>query len=129
MKISLQNVGKRYNREWIFRHFSFDFSPSRSYAITGANGSGKSTLLQVIAGAAMHSEGQLLYNKNEGGIIEQPYRHIAIAAPYLELIEEFTATELLQFHSGFKKLTALISIKPSSVNSASSVVIFFFNRC
>ena len=116
MKISLQNVGKRYNREWIFRHFNFDFSPSVSYAITGANGSGKSTLLQVIAGATLHSEGQLLYNQPTGGSIEQPYRYIAIAAPYLELIEEFTATELLTFHAGFKKLTAPVETILQSVN-------------
>jgi ABC-type multidrug transport system ATPase subunit len=116
MKISLQNVGKRYNREWIFRHFSLDFSTTGSYAIIGANGSGKSTLLQVIAGATIHSEGKLLYEKNEGGLIDQPYRQIAIAAPYLELIEEFTATELLGFHAGFKKLTASIDEILQSVN-------------
>lgn len=106
MKISLQNTGKRYNREWIFRHLNFDFAATGSYAITGANGSGKSTLLQVIAGATMHSEGQVLHQNENGAVIDQPYRHIAIAAPYLELIEELTATELLQFHAGFKKLTA-----------------------
>lgn len=116
MKISLQNVGKRYNREWIFRHFNFDFSPAGSYAITGPNGSGKSTLLQVIAGATMHSEGKLQYNKIAGENIEQPYQHIAIAAPYLELIEEFTATELLAFHAGFKKLMAPIGTILQSVN-------------
>ncbi len=116
MKISLQNVGKRYNREWIFRHFNFEFSPSGTYAITGANGSGKSTLLQVIAGATLHSEGQLLYHQTPGSMVEQPYRHIAIAAPYLELIEEFTATELLTFHAGFKQLTAPVETILQSVN-------------
>ena len=106
MKVSLQNIGKRYNREWIFRHFSLDFNDSGSYAITGANGSGKSTLLQVIAGATTHSEGLLLYAKQDDTVINEPYRHIAIAAPYLELIEELSATEFLKFHAGFKKLTA-----------------------
>ncbi len=108
MKISLQDVGKRYNREWIFRHFNFEFDPNGTYAITGANGSGKSTLLQVIAGATMHSQGKLLYTKKDDTIITDPYPLISIAAPYLELIEEFTATELLQFHAGFKKLTISI---------------------
>ncbi len=116
MKISLQNVGKRYNRDWIFRHLNFEFSPATSYAITGANGSGKSTLLQVIAGATLHSEGKLFYHKTGDGIVEHPYRHIAIAAPYLELIEEFTAKELLEFHAGFKTLTAPIPLILQSVN-------------
>ena len=46
MKITLQNLGKRYNREWIFRHIEYEFIVGKKYAITGSNGSGKSTLLQ-----------------------------------------------------------------------------------
>ena len=53
MKIKLTNVGKRFNREWIFRHLTFEFHSKRSYAIIGPNGSGKSTLLQIIAGATL----------------------------------------------------------------------------
>lgn len=33
---------------------------------------------------------------------EHWYRHMVLAAPYLELIEELTLTELLQFHRRFK---------------------------
>jgi ABC-type multidrug transport system ATPase subunit len=35
---------------------------------------------------------------------DQIFQYIAIAAPYLELIEEMTATEFLQFHQVFKPL-------------------------
>jgi ABC-type multidrug transport system ATPase subunit len=105
MKISLQNLGKRFNREWIFRHFNLEFHPSGTYAITGSNGSGKSTLLQIIAGALTHSEGDIIYTTGDGTRIIEPYQHIAIAAPYLELMEEMTAVEFLRFHSSFKKLT------------------------
>lgn len=108
MKISLQNAGKRFNRDWIFRSCSLDFLPNHSYAITGPNGSGKSTLLQVLAGATTHSEGKIIYTAQDGKNIEQPYQHIALAAPYLELIEEMTATELLAFHAAFKPLTTSI---------------------
>lgn len=108
MKISLQNAGKRFNRDWIFRSCSLDFLPNHSYAVTGPNGSGKSTLLQVLAGATTHSEGKIIYTLQDGKNIEQPYQHIALAAPYLELIEEMTATELLQFHAAFKPLTTAI---------------------
>ena len=66
MKISLINAGKRYNREWIFRNFSYEFSSGNSYAIIGPNGSGKSTLLQAIGGALMLSEGQVLYELGVG---------------------------------------------------------------
>jgi ABC-type multidrug transport system ATPase subunit len=110
MTISLNNVGKRFNREWIFRHFNYQFQSGKSYAITGANGSGKSTLLQVISGALTHNEGTVEANINQQLTAnDQLYSHISIAAPYLELIEEMTATEMLQFHAGFKTLTTTIT--------------------
>jgi ABC-type multidrug transport system ATPase subunit len=118
MNISLQNAGKRFNRDWIFRHFSFQFLMAGTYAITGSNGSGKSTLLQVIAGAMLQSEGTVQYqNSVTKG---EPYQQIAIAAPYLELFEELTATELLQFHAGFKPLSHPIAHILQSVNLANA---------
>jgi ABC-type multidrug transport system ATPase subunit len=104
MHITLNNTGKRFNLEWIFRHVEFEFYTGKSYAIVGANGSGKSTLLQVIAGALMHSEGNIIYTDDQQKIIPNDviFEHISIAAPYLELIEEMTATEFLTFHQTFK---------------------------
>jgi len=112
MTISLTNTGKRYNREWIFRHCSYTFSSGKNYAITGPNGSGKSTLLQVIAGATLHNEGSIEYHDGQRTTSnEQHYTNIAIAAPYLELIEEMTAKEMLEFHSKFKPLISSLSIE------------------
>lgn len=114
MNISLDNVGKRFNREWIFRHCSYEFTAGKTYAITGSNGSGKSTLLQVISGSLTHNEGKLEY-KDAGSSTQHPlseadiYQRIAIAAPYLELVEEMSAKEMLDFHSGFKQLVLPIA--------------------
>lgn len=117
MTISLTNTGKRYNREWIFRHCSYTFNSGKNYAITGPNGSGKSTLLQVIAGATLHNEGTIEYhneqretnNEKQETRNEQHYTNISIAAPYLELIEEMTAKEMMEFHSKFKPLIPSLS--------------------
>ena len=89
MNIHLNNTGKRFNREWIFRKLDYQFLQGRSYAITGTNGSGKSTLLQIIAGATLHSEGNIEYftgAQNEIINTEESYKQIAIAAPYLDLV-------------------------------------------
>jgi ABC-type multidrug transport system ATPase subunit len=103
MKISLTNTGKRYNREWIFRGFNYEFENGKSYAITGPNGSGKSTLLQAIGGALLLSEGQVAYGNDQQEIApEKAFQHLSIAAPYLELIEEMSVTEFLTFHQSFK---------------------------
>jgi ABC-type multidrug transport system ATPase subunit len=112
MTISLSDTGKRYNREWIFRGLSYEFTIGNAYAITGPNGSGKSTLLQVLAGAVAHSEGKVSW-KNTAGIIDpdQVYKQLSIAAPYLDLIEEMTALEFLQFHQSFKPFLPGFSIE------------------
>lgn len=102
MQITLTNIGKRFNREWIFRNLDYTFTAPKKYAITGSNGSGKSTLLQVIAGAVTHNEGCI--SLGDGQQETELYQHISIAAPYLELIEEMTANELLDFHAAFKPL-------------------------
>ena len=104
MKIKLANVGKRFNREWIFRHLDFTFYTATPYAITGPNGSGKSTLLQIITGATIFNEGEIDYSADDKKILpENVFANISIAAPYLELVEEMTLTEFLQFHSTLKK--------------------------
>ncbi|MEP7144693.1 MAG: ATP-binding cassette domain-containing protein [Ferruginibacter sp.] len=105
MQITLTNTGKRYNREWIFRHFDYEFSAGKKYAITGANGSGKSTLLQIIAGSLTHNEGTVIMTADNRQITEADcHRYLSIAAPYLELVEEMTAKEFLSFHDLFKPL-------------------------
>lgn len=105
MQITLHNAGKRYNREWIFRHCSHEFHSGKKYAITGPNGSGKSTLLQVIAGAITLNEGEISYILNKRSYpAEYFFRLMSVAGPYLELIEEMTAGEFLDFHQAFKEL-------------------------
>ncbi|WP_126970008.1 ABC transporter ATP-binding protein [Gynurincola endophyticus] len=112
MKISLNQIGKRFNREWIFRNFVGAFSHEYTYAIVGPNGSGKSTLLQIIAGAVAHSEGKLEYELQGRTIApENIFQQISWASPAMELIEEFTATEMLTFHQKFKPLLKDVSIE------------------
>jgi len=118
MTISLINTGKRFNRDWIFRHINFQFSRGNIYAIIGPNGSGKSTLLQLIAGALSPSEGRLTYHRNNNTddksadtAPEDVYLQIAFAAPYMELIEEMTLREFLLFHEKFKPFKSTVTIQ------------------
>lgn len=117
MKISLTDAGKRFNRDWIFRHFNYTFEAGQSYAITGPNGSGKSTLLQALSGGMYINEGSIEYKLAVGRWPEKTpnekadnkqltadniYSHVSICAPYLEVVEEMTLREFLDFHHGFK---------------------------
>jgi len=128
MTISLSDAGKRFNRDWIFRHVNYIFEEGQSYAIIGPNGSGKSTLLQALSGGMMLNEGKIefrvgsresprsaiadvgmLATASASGVsnstiisTEKIYNHISICAPYLEVVEEMTLKEFLEFHKGFK---------------------------
>lgn len=103
MKISLQNIGRRFNREWIFKGVDYTFENNYSYAILGSNGSGKSTLLQVLNGNLAPSAGDLGYTYQDKKIApEAVFTYLSLAAPYLELIEEFSLAEIIDFHFKFK---------------------------
>lgn len=104
MTLTAEKLGKRFNREWIFKNFSYSFD-SGTYAITGPNGSGKSTLLQVLWGQVPPTHGTLRVAEEGLPIpIDEVYRHLCVAAPYVDLIEELTLAELLRFHFSFKRI-------------------------
>jgi len=112
MKIELQNAGKRFNREWIYRQASLTFTSSNKYAITGPNGSGKSTLLQAIGGMLQLSEGSIRYTVGDKSLPDEAaYKEISFCAPYLEVIEEMTLVEFLDFHNQFKSFLPSFTTK------------------
>jgi ABC-type multidrug transport system ATPase subunit len=106
MQIQVSAASKRFNKEWIFSNLNFSFTTGQHYALIGNNGSGKSTLLQIIAGYIGLTKGEIHWTNTAGDAIDSAnvFRHISIAAPYLELVEEFTALEQIAFHQQFKPL-------------------------
>jgi ABC-type multidrug transport system ATPase subunit len=112
VNIVLEKTGKKFYREWIFRNLDLSLESADTLAILGPNGSGKSTLLQVISGSMIPTEGSIRYFENAKPIeAEEVFRHVSFSAPYLELIEEFTLTEIIQFHFRFKPAVDNLSMK------------------
>ena len=111
VQIKVENIGKKFIQEWIIRRASFVLEEGQQYVFVGPNGSGKSTLLQLITGMTPATEGTIKYTPKNGKNIdvEEWYKYLVIAAPYLELIEEFTLRELVDFHKQFKPLKNNIS--------------------
>lgn len=112
MKIIAEQIGKKYRKEWIFRHVDLTLTAGTSYTFVGPNGSGKSTLLQLLAGNLPATEGQLIYSRKDA-VIEPDnwFQQVSIAAPYLELVEELTLDELLTFHQTFKPFKAGLTLE------------------
>ncbi len=99
MEVILSDIGKRFNSQWIFKGITHTFLPNSISALTGNNGSGKSTLLQIIYGFQTYSRGKISWELNNESLIDETLPgKISLAAPYLELPEEFTLEEMLRFH-------------------------------
>lgn len=106
MKIVLEEIGKRFRFEWIFKNVDYTFETGNRYALLGPNGSGKSTLMKVLSGHLTPSKGKISFFDDTNKVIDADniYRFISYAAPYIELIEEFSLKEIIQFHQQFKPL-------------------------
>ncbi len=107
LEITLTNAGRRFNRDWIFKGINHTFISGNSYAVLGPNGSGKSTLLQLLNGSLSPSAGTVIFRQDDRALdIETVFKHLSLAAPYLELIEEFSLQEVIDFHFQFKPYIA-----------------------
>ena len=105
MRLIAKNLSKRFNREWIFKDLNYQFNTPGTYAIVGPNGSGKSTLLQVLWGQMVPSVGSVSFEINGLKIAQSDlFKHVAIATPYMDLIDEFTLNEMVKFHFSFKEI-------------------------
>jgi ABC-2 type transport system ATP-binding protein len=112
MKVELNQVGKRFRRDWVLRGVNLLIEPGSHIAITGPNGSGKSTLLKMICGHLTPSKGKVDFSVDGRKLeLDQVYTQLAYAAPYIELIEEFNLQEAIDFHRKFKPFQQELSTK------------------
>jgi len=112
MKIIATGIEKKFRKEWIFKKFNGTFAAGSAYALLGPNGSGKSTLLKILAQFSLPTNGQVEFQQPDGSVIpsDEAHQYIAFAAPYVELIEEFTLAELLQFLQKLDFIAADLSV-------------------
>ena len=109
--ITASNISKRHGFQWIIKDFNAVFSQGKVYGIAGKNGSGKSTLIKILSGYLTPSKGNISYHISDKEIVkDQAYVHIALAAPYTDLINEYTLKEMFLFHQKFKPLKESFSL-------------------
>lgn len=122
ISITANRLSKDFNQSSIFKDISFSLFSPASLSITGKNGAGKSTLSKIIAGLLSSTSGSITYSVNEKQIgIEEFKHHIGFVSPYLNLYDEFTALENLQYlsriragarqnHKRIKEMLALVGL-------------------
>lgn len=118
LSIELHELGKKFNREWIFQSLNLTIAPGSKIAVLGSNGSGKSTLLQTISGFLIPDKGKLIYKKDETIIsADDIYHYISFASPFLQLSEELTLDEFISHYKLFK---------PFQINASNKEIAILF---
>jgi len=96
--LQVDNVGQRFGRLLLFRRMSFELEGGASLAVTGANGSGKSTLLRILAGVLAPKAGSVTLSVEGEAIPKEAHPlHVGLVAPYLNVYDDLTARENLEF--------------------------------
>ena len=101
MQVQINNIGKRYQNQWLFRNINLELKLGDSLSVTGHNGSGKSTFMQIVYGLVQASEGEVLIN---GSSAYKPHEIFALSAPYLELPMEFNIEEIHDLYLRTQKI-------------------------
>ncbi len=103
-RVKIQKASKRFQNEWVFKNLELELASGTTMAVTGGNGSGKSTFLKCLSGAIPLTNGRIEFELDSNSIAQENwFRTLSIATPYLELPEEFTLVEALNFHFQFKR--------------------------
>jgi heme exporter protein A len=103
ISILVNELSKDFDRRPIFQDISFSLTSPASLSITGKNGAGKSTLSKILAGVLSATRGSVTYSVDGRKIgVEEFKHHIGFVSPYLNLYDEFTALENLQFLSSIR---------------------------
>jgi ABC-type multidrug transport system ATPase subunit len=96
VQIEWRNIGKRYQKKWLFRHVNDRFFSNEIIGIVGNNGSGKSTYTQIVSGFLSPSEGELTWLSDKMISVEEIWKHVSWCSPLLELPSSLSVIDVLQ---------------------------------
>lgn len=103
LQVQLDGVGKKFGSEWIFKNLHLTLTAGDKLVILGGNGSGKSTLLQIISGYVLPNTGKITFKYRDKNEEPEKFKdHLSIATPYLELIEDYSFSELIDHCKAYK---------------------------
>jgi len=99
IELSVKNLQKSFGHNTIFSEISFS-QEGTSLAIAGSNGAGKSTFLKCLGGLLRPDRGSIQWRKNQADLpIEEVNKKMGYAAPYINLYDELSCEENLDFLS------------------------------
>jgi len=105
MELICDRISKYFAERLVLKNVSFTIASGQSLAIVGPNGSGKTTLMRLLSYLNRPSEGTVSYMVNSETLeTADVYTRLGFVGPYLELYEELTAGENLEFFASMKNI-------------------------
>jgi heme exporter protein A len=94
--LTVSDVSRSFSRRPILRGLSCELRGGEALAVVGRNGAGKSTFIKIACGLLSPSSGRVTLEIG-GAVITDDARPtvVGLAAPYLQVYDEFTAIEHL----------------------------------
>jgi ABC-type multidrug transport system ATPase subunit len=107
MRLSIQDVSKRYRRDvWGLRDFSLELD-SGVLGLLGPNGAGKSTLMTIIATITQPTDGRVLWDGNDIAETPDEVRGVLGYLPQdFGVYPNLNAVEFLEYMAAIKGLSA-----------------------
>jgi len=103
ISLKCENLDKSFLNKVVFKEVGFELLNGSSIAVTGRNGSGKSTLLKVIANLLIPNKGKVTLTNNDEKVASEKFHfYVGMIAPYINLYDELTALENLEFFFDLK---------------------------
>jgi heme exporter protein A len=98
IELACENLEMSFSNKLIFKKLSFKLTNSSSLIITGRNGTGKSTLIKILSNLIKETNGKK-WMKLNGEYVERDkqFFNIGLLAPYINLYDELTSYENLEF--------------------------------
>ncbi|MEL7797693.1 ATP-binding cassette domain-containing protein [Idiomarina loihiensis] len=103
MRLSVNNVTKRYRTVTAVDAISLDIQPGKIQALLGPNGAGKSSLVRMLVGLTQPDEGEILV-ENNGESIELTYHDFAYLPEDRGLYQDRTILDNLNYIASLRGL-------------------------
>ncbi len=105
MELTANRIIKRFGHFLVLKNVSLTVHSGSAVAITGPNGSGKTTLVKILCNLMAPTRGEVIYQK-DGKKIEREniFQYIGLVGPYLQLYQELSAQENIDFFARMRNL-------------------------
>ena len=103
--VKLENVSKKFDKEYVIKDFSLDIYEGEFLTLLGPSGCGKTTVLRMISGLDSVTKGKVYIDSIDVTNIDATQREVNTIFQNLALFPKMTVTDNISFGLRMKKLS------------------------